>query len=119
MKWMSENNFAYFWSKLKARLSTANTTAYWRAHPSYLPTAGEMIIYTDMKVEGGVTYAGIKIGDGNAYVADLPFVGQLTENELHGHVSNTTVHTSAAEKAKWDAKLNCELDGETLIFNRE
>lgn len=118
-RWMSEDNFAYFWSKLKSRLSTANTTAYWNAHPGYQPAAGEIVIYIDRKVEQGVTYAGIKIGDGNAFVADLPFVGDVDMADINAHMANTTIHVSQSDRDRWDDKLNCDINGETLIFNRD
>ena len=59
-----------------------DTTANWNAARGFVPMAGEVIIYTDYssyqkEVNGRIKtilIPGIKIGDGGAYVQDLPFV---------------------------------------------
>ena len=89
-----------------------NTTAGWAQTPSYAPKRGEFIIYTDYN--GGTA---IKVGDGQTYVADLPFVG---DSQFEDHINNTTVHITAQERAFWNDKLNCLLNepNEELIINR-
>lgn len=103
-----------------------DTTANWNAAVGFVPLDGEIIVYTDYKTvtENNVTknVPGIKIGSGNAYVQDLAFLGDAEAETLFSHIGNTVVHTSAAEKAFWDRKLNfndaSEVVDETLIFNR-
>ena len=103
-------------------------TANWNARRDFVPLDGEVIIYQDHKSfvnsEGKTIYvAGIKIGDGNAYLIDLPFietdtdVTELTE-ELRAHEADTTAHVTAMERQFWDNKLNCEIENDTLILNR-
>lgn len=86
---------------------------------------GEIIVYTDYKTvtKDGVTQyvPGVKIGDGNAFVVDLPFVTDAVEAasilaELEAHINDTNVHTSAEEKNTWNSKISAEISGETLIL---
>lgn len=41
---------------------------------------GVIYIYTDYYTQGGVKYPTMKVGDGNAYVSDLPFFSSATSN---------------------------------------
>lgn len=103
-----------------------HTTDEWNAMTGYIPPAGSIIIYSDYKtttIDGeSVNVAGIKIGSGNSYVQDLAFVGDDIRNDLNDHVSNTSIHVSPQDRAKWDAKLNVddarEVADEALIFIR-
>lgn len=103
-----------------------NSTAGWRSNISFVPAAGEIIVYTDKASyeENGETIVvpGIKIGDGVNYGIDLPFLGEIEANrilqQLNSHVNNTDIHITAAERIAWDNKLNCSLSGEMLEFNR-
>ena len=89
--------------------SKHDTTAHWAiVQASFIPLAGEVIIYDDYKtvVEDGVTknVPGVKIGTGNAYLGDLPFVTVTEEQNRF-----------------WNNKLNL-LDNvldETLVFTRD
>lgn len=101
------------------------TTAYWAAS-GYIPASGEVIVYTDKsskEVDGVTVYIpGIKVGSGNAYVSDLAFVGDDVADSLLAHVNDNVRHITAAERSSWNNKLNVddnfEVDGMTLIFNR-
>ncbi len=83
-----------------------NTTAYWNSLPEYVPSYGNIIIYTDKSVKDGVNIPGIKIGDGVAYCIDLPFVGDDTLYTLTTHINNTSMHITDAERTFWNNKLN-------------
>lgn len=99
-----------------------DTTENWQQRTSYVPIKGEIIVYSDRNVIDGVNYPGIKIGDGLAYVVDLPFVGQDSELTLLGlinaHIEDMDIHVTEEEKNFWNNKLNYSIDGEKLIFNR-
>ena len=110
-------------------LVSENTTVGWNENPLYLPKRGEICVYTDHTMitdDLGNTFAypGIKIGDGNAYLIDLPFAGDDIRYEilqqLRAHTSNTAIHITQAEREFWNKKLNYEYDDaeETLILNR-
>lgn len=101
-----------------------HTTEYWRLHQTYVPASGEIVIYTDREVVDGKRYAGLKIGDGNAYIVDLPFIGDsLIEriwDALNEHINNQTIHVTQEEKDFWNDKINCDVDvfEEELILTR-
>lgn len=97
------------------------TTNEWNARINYIPNKGDILIYSDKAIlNDNTTVAGIKIGDGLAYGIDLPFVGDDIAENLMGHINNTTIHITAAERTKWNGKLNCndEITNETLVFTR-
>ena len=100
----------------------SNTTEGWSSQTTYVPKKDSIIIYTDYKtiVQDGVTklVAGIKIGDGNAYVVDLPFIDDELRELLTTHINDTNVHIQEGERNFWNNKLNYYLDGEILEFNR-
>lgn len=116
-----------------------DTTANWNNAIGFIPMAGEVIIYDDYQIktwqveESGEIITktknipGIKIGDGLAYVQDLPFVDEELREKLMAHINNTEIHTTLAEKLFWNNKINVddvyeqihdELENETLILNR-
>lgn len=97
-----------------------DTTTNWTAKNTFIPKKGDIIIYLDKATVNNKNIPGIKIGDGLAYGIDLPFVGDDIANDLLNHISNTTVHITAAERTKWNNKLNCEntVVGETLMLTR-
>lgn len=100
-----------------------NTKAHWESNPLYVPEIGEVVIYIDRQTIEGVDYPGIKIGDGNAYLADLPFLGDDITTQimdaLSDHINNTDIHVTTEEKNFWNNKLNCEVSSETLVLNKQ
>ena len=107
-----------------------DTTANWNMARGMVPLDGEIIIYKDYKtvtkeVNGEskiINIPGIKIGDGRAYVQDLPFIDDELRDDLLDHINNTDIHTTPAEKMAWWNKLNVNdysevVDG-ALVFNR-
>lgn len=109
-------------------VTTVNTTSYWQSHATYVPRNGEIIVYSDgetIEVSGQtVNVPKVKIGTGNEYVGQLPFVGQPTAEKLDAHIADTVKHITSAERALWNGKLNISTSqaehfvNETLIFNR-
>lgn len=109
-----------------------DTTANWNAAHGFVPLEGEIIIYLDgRKIEKNgelVNMPTIKIGDGKAYVQDLPFVDDDTRDTLLLHINDSLIHVSARDRQFWDNKINIddlyeslneELENETLIFSRD
>lgn len=82
----------------------AKTTAEWAIERTLLSDYGSIYIYTDYRQESGVNIPAIKIGDGLAYVVDLPFFDTgVTE----------------ADRLRWDNKVSVMLspiDNENLIL---
>lgn len=116
-----------------------DTTEHWNNARGFIPREGEVIIYTDYETktytveEYGETVTktiripNIKIGTGNAYVQDLPFVDEKTRDILMEHINNHDIHVTLQDKLFWNNKVNIddayaqihgELEDETLIFNR-
>ena len=66
-----------------------NTVAGWAAQSSLVGQANTIYVYTDYQEdEDGNQIAGIKIGDGNAYLIDKPFLDTI----YWEHVNDTDVH---------------------------
>ena len=112
-----------------------DTTENWNAARGFVPLSGELIIYTDYssyekEINGElrtILIPGIKIGDGNAYVQDLPFVDKDLRDTLMEHINNMDLHVTLGEKTFWNNKINVddayeavhdELVDEMLILNR-
>ena len=107
-----------------------DTTASWNAARGFIPRAGEIIVYNDYKtiqkeIDGkvqDVLIPGVKIGDGQTYVQDLPFVDAELRETIMNHINNQDIHATLQEKLFWNDKLNVDdnaelIDG-ALIFNR-
>lgn len=105
-----------------AKLSI-DTTANWNLKVNYVPKKGEIVVYSDRYVIDDINYPGIKIGDGLAYLIDLPFFGDDRVDYILGllfdHINDTDAHVTPEKREFWDNKLNFELTEETLILNRE
>lgn len=99
-----------------------DTTANWAQKTGFVPRAGDIIIYTDrdhIEVDGQlVDVPAFKVGDGNAYVVDLPFTDAATVQAMINHINDTSVHVTQQEKQFWNNKLNYSMSGENLTLNR-
>lgn len=52
-----------------------DSEANWTTHSSFVPLAGELIIYS---ADATHTYSRLKVGDGSTTVANLPFIDANT-----------------------------------------
>lgn len=112
--------------KIKGQfLIRRDTTANWDEHKSFVPKKGEFIVYTDYKTTTNsdgkvVNIAGIKIGDGDTYCIDLPFVTDAVDskvlNMLKQHEENLVIHVSKADRDRWDGKVSCYINGERMLL---
>lgn len=109
-------------------LLTRGTTAQWNAKLGFIPLKGEIIVYTDygkVQDEQGnmVDVPALKVGDGLAYLVDLPFVGESDKKFLldyiKEHEMNAIIHVSQEDRERWNNKLNYDVDGEVLELNRQ
>ena len=109
-----------------------DTTQNWNSARGFIPLEGEIIIYLDGRTierDGEtVNLPTIKIGDGLAYVQDLPFVDDDTRDTLLMHINDALSHVSVRDRQFWNHKvdiddlyeaLNEELEDEKLIFSRD
>ena len=69
-----------------------DTTANWNARSTFIPKAGEIIIYTDIHK--------VKVGDGTSTISTLPFIDDkdlsnyVTESELSSTIGETVTSIS-------------------------
>lgn len=82
------------------------TSAEWAQLTSLVSMPGEIYVYSD---GGGTDHQGkpipkIKIGDGNAYVVDLPFSASLDMRITDQDIAN------------WNNKVAVRIEGDRLIF---
>ena len=93
------------------------TTAQWNTASQLVSQANTMYVYTDYRRDGsGNNIAAFKIGDGNAYLIDLPFV----DDAIYEHINDSTIHITSAERARWNHKITCDdsVESENLIITR-
>ena len=95
----------------------AGTTATWNSDLTYIPSRGQMIIYIDAQTVDGETYPGYKVGDGLAYLADLPFQNDDLRAILEDHLNNAIMHVTSSERATWNNKVSASYGNETLILD--
>lgn len=88
------------------------TTVEWNARRDYRPVEGMIVVYTDYKREvdpetGQETLIpNFKIGDGNTYLIDKPFIGDDIRKLLQSHMEDTGMHIQSGEREFWNDKLN-------------
>jgi len=96
-----------------------DTVAGWAAQAGLVGQANTIYIYTDYQQdENGNSIAGIKVGDGNAYLIDSPFLDTV----YFEHVNDTDIHITAEEREFWNNKVRCYyslLEDETVVFTTE
>lgn len=103
-----------------------DTTANWALQPMTIAEYAGIYIYSDHEViydeVGNPTFiAGIKIGDGSSYLADMPFITDAMTAMLLQHIGNSAVHLTAAEREFWNNKISCYLnneDAEILVLSK-
>ena len=84
---------------------------------------GTFYVYTDAyQTQDEQVIPRIKIGDGLAYICDLPFMDDAMRLQLLKHIQDLDVHVTPEQKLAWWNKLNVDDNEEiienTLMFNR-
>lgn len=93
---------------------------------------GNDILQQDRDSEGNLVYdsegnpvmvpvfiPGIKVGDGKAYVQDLPFIDQDLRALVGDHIANEFIHVTTKEKEFWNNKVNINDSGEHITYDSE
>lgn len=81
------------------------TSAEWAELITLQSRKGEVYVYSDAaEDENGEPLPMVKIGDGNAFVVDLPFVTAVDFRITQEDIDN------------WNGKVSVRLEGENLIF---
>lgn len=97
-----------------------NTENYWNNRPSLIAKEGHVYVYKDHSNDGTNDIPAVKIGDGLAYLIDLPFI-ESNYTTLTQHINNSQIHITQSEREFWNNKVRCNdtsliQGGETLIF---
>lgn len=99
------------------------TTEFWNSQPGLIGEKAHIYVYSDFgeaEIDGEtVTVPNIKIGDGNAFLIDNPFITASVSDIINMHQSDGDVHISAAERVLWNEKIRCYIDPgdpENVIF---
>ena len=94
-------------------------TATWNSQAQLVSQEGYIYIYSDYKQDGeGNNIPGIKVGDGNAYLIDLPFSTKLIDE----HIADAVIHVTASDKTSWNNKVTCYIDADhttRLVFSKD
>lgn len=65
--------------------------------------------YSYVNDQGETVYVpGLKVGDGNAYLIDKPFVNEDLRHAIENHINNQEIHITNQERTKWNSKLDYE-----------
>lgn len=95
------------------------TVSEWAGRAGEVSQQGMFYVYTDYSQdEHGANIPAVKIGDGLAYIGDLPF----TKADFLSHINDTTIHVTAEEKEFWNNKVRCYIlqeNNENLIFTTD
>lgn len=95
-----------------------DTTENWNNQPTLVSEEGSIYIYSDGKIvekEGeSIVIPRIKIGDGNAYLIDKPFIDSDIREKIE-----TLVTITQEDIDRWNSQLDVKInnvDEENLIF---
>lgn len=95
-----------------------DTTEGWNSQIGLESEKDAVYVYTDHQTIDGNNLAGIKVGDGSAYVVDLPFVDDLYLR----HINDADIHITNEERAFWNAKVRAYYsltDADTLVLTTQ
>ena len=100
---------------LKKHIPIIGTTKYFEDLKEKIPPKGQLVIYSDLrsitKSDGTtITSAGIKVGDGNTTIEQLPFIDWF----YWDHIKDPHIHITEDERTTWNEKISCKVDNETL-----
>lgn len=103
-----------------------DTTAGWNSQKNLIGEKSHIYIYSDyasyQSGEETICIPNIKIGDGNAFLIDNPFITKSTEILLESHIADNVKHVTDKERSFWNNKVRCYIDGtnsKNLIFTTE
>ena len=95
------------------------STETWNSKPQLISEKGYIYIYSDYRQnEQEQNIPAMKVGDGSAYLIDLPFVDDLVQK----HIIDNVIHISQSERECWNDKVRCFIDPlneHNLVFTTE
>ena len=95
------------------------STETWNSRPQLVSERGYIYIYSDYRQnEQEQNIPAMKVGDGSAYLIDLPFADDLIQK----HIADNIIHITQGEREFWNNKVRCfidPLDGHNLVFTTD
>lgn len=83
---------------------------------------GTFYVYSDGFTQDGQVIPRVKLGDGMAYISDLPFLDSYLLNQIFDHINDNNRHITPQQRLFWNNKLNVddsqEIVDNALVFNR-
>ena len=104
---------------LKKHIPIFCTTASFEDVKTTVPPIGQLFILTDLRSieitnsdssKSTITSAGIKVGDGEKTIEQLPFIDWF----YWDHINDKNIHVTSEQKKFWNNKITCKVDDETL-----
>ena len=104
---------------LKQHIPIIGTTAYFEGVKTTVPPRGQLVIFSDLRSievtnsdssKSTITSAGIKVGDGEKTIEQLPFIDWF----YWDHINDKNIHVTSEQKKFWNNKITCKVDDETL-----
>jgi len=105
-------------SSTVSKVVHTDTTEHWNAQPSLIAIKDHLYIYSDYDTINGAYVPAFKVGDGKAYLIDLPFVSG-NNSRLSSHIEDTNIHITPEEREFWNNKVRCFIsqgEDDTLVF---
>ena len=96
------------------------TKEAWKQYDKVRSQKGKIYVYTGDDPNLNISPL-IKIGDGLAYICDLPFITDDLSKQLKDHIQNEQIHISQIEREFWNNKVTCYLseeDQQQIIFDK-
>lgn len=92
-----------------------DTEENWNSKPTTIGKKGHVYVYSDHDILDGQLIPALKVGDGMAYLIDMPFV----DSSIY-HIKDGTIHVTAEDKEFWNNKVRCYMgmnvhDAEELL----
>lgn len=131
-KYLDPQGTAFLWSKIK-NIKPENTLTYesrtveeWNSDVDFVSQKDTLYIYSNYRVieddeDNEIFLPGLKIGDGKAFLIDLPFLNTGTlDQQILDHINDNVIHVSLQDRQFWNRKLNYHLEdsSQTLVLNR-
>lgn len=93
-----------------------NTVQGWNLQSTLVGKKNSIYVYTNYQQDqDGHNIAGIKVGDGNAYLIDAPFLDTLYLE----HINDNSIHITDEQREFWNNKVSCYYSltqDETVVF---
>lgn len=92
------------------------TVDSWASQRELISEKNVLYVYTDYYEFDGKQLPAFKLGDGSAYLIDLPVLDAMIDAKIEAHMADTVCHITQEEREYWNAKNRVIEDGDRLIF---